>query len=106
MMMTNAKERLLDFFSRQHYLPSFNLPIDAVPFIARAMEGGDEQILAKMSDGLEKALTGYAPGRELTYKKRDFVVGGIYLEYPPQIQREGGDGDETPAPDDDDDGSK
>ena len=54
-------------------MPSFNLPIDAVPFIARTSVGGDEKITARMSDGLEKALRGYAPGSELTYKKMDFV---------------------------------
>ena len=78
------EEKLLEYLSRGHYLPSFNLPIDAVPFIARTSVGGEEKITARMSDGLEKALRGYAPGSELTYKKMDFVVGGIFIEYMPR----------------------
>jgi hypothetical protein len=80
----SEEQKLLEFLSRGHFLPSFNLPIDAVPFIARTSVGGNEQIVARMSDGLEKALQGYAPGKELTYKKKDFVVGGIYIEYTPK----------------------
>jgi len=78
------EQKLLEFLSRGHFLPSFNLPIDAVPFIARTSVGGEEEIVARMSDGLEKALQGYAPGKELTYKKKDFIVGGIYIEYAPR----------------------
>jgi len=82
--MSDANEKLLEYLSRSHYLPSFNLPIDSIPFIARAMENGDEKIIARMSDGLEKALVGYAPGKELTYKKQNFIVGGIFIEYMPR----------------------
>ena len=81
----SEEEKLLEFLSRNHYLPSFNLPIDAVPFIARTTLDGEERIEARMSDGLEKALHGYAPGAELTYKKKEFVVGGIFLEYMPRM---------------------
>jgi len=81
----SEEDKLLEFLSRNHYLPSFNLPIDAVPFIARTTLDGEERIEARMSDGLEKALHGYAPGAELTYKKKEFVVGGIFLEYMPRI---------------------
>ncbi|MDA8839470.1 DUF1998 domain-containing protein [Candidatus Poseidonia alphae] len=80
----SEEDKLLEFLSRNHYLPSFNLPIDAVPFIARTTLDGEERIEARMSDGLEKALHGYAPGAELTYKKKEFVVGGIFLEYMPR----------------------
>jgi len=80
----SEEQKLLEFLSRGHFLPSFNLPIDAVPFVARTTVGGDEHIVARMSDGLEKALEGYAPGKEITYKKRDFTVGGIYIEYAPR----------------------
>lgn len=76
--------KFLEFLSRNHILPSFNLPIDAVPFVARTTVGGDEFIVARMSDGLEKALNSYAPGKEVTYKKKEFVVGGIYIEYMPR----------------------
>ena len=89
------EQKLLEFLSRGHFLPSFNLPIDAVPFIARTSVGGEEQIVARMSDGLEKALQGYAPGKELTYKKKDFVVGGIYIEYAPRQDVSGRDSLET-----------
>ena len=82
--MADDSEKLLEYLSRSHFLPSFNLPIAAVPFIARGMQNGEEKIIARMSDGLEKALVGYAPGKELTYKKQDFIVGGIYLEYMPR----------------------
>jgi hypothetical protein len=82
--LADDSEKLLEYLSRSHFLPSFNLPIDAVPFIARGMQNGEEKIIARMSDGLEKALVGYAPGKELTYKKQDFIVGGIYLEYMPR----------------------
>jgi hypothetical protein len=82
--LADNSEKLLEYLSRSHFLPSFNLPIDAVPFIARGMQNGEEKIIARMSDGLEKALVGYAPGKELTYKKQDFIVGGIYLEYMPR----------------------
>ena len=80
----SEEDKLLEFLSRNHYLPSFNLPIDAVPFIARTTLDGEERIEARMSDGLEKALHGYAPGAEVTYKKKEFVVGGIFLEYMPR----------------------
>ena len=45
--------KFLEFLSRNHILPSFNLPIDAVPFVARTTVGGDEFIVARMSDGLK-----------------------------------------------------
>ncbi len=90
-------EKLLEYLSRGHYLPSFNLPIDAVPFIARTSVGGEEKITARMSDGLEKALRGYAPGSELTYKKMDFVVGGIFIEYMPRREIPEGTGEAEKA---------
>ena len=80
----SEEDKLLEFLSRNHYLPSFNLPIDAVPFIARTTLDGEERIEARMSDGLEKALHGYTPGAEVIYKKKEFVVGGIFLEYMPR----------------------
>ena len=50
----SEEDKLLEFLSRNHYLPSFNLPIDAVPFIARTTLDGEERIEARMSDGLRK----------------------------------------------------
>ncbi|MED5350127.1 MAG: DUF1998 domain-containing protein [Candidatus Thermoplasmatota archaeon] len=87
----SEEDKLLEFLSRNHYLPSFNLPIDAVPFIERTTLDGDERIEARMSDGLEKALHGYAPGSEVTYKKKEFVVGGIFLEYMPRMPIDDGE---------------
>lgn len=75
----------LDFLSDNHKLPSFNLPTDAVSFVARSLTPtGDEQIEVKMSNGLEKALTQYSPGKEIIVKKKTYMSGGIYLDFPPR----------------------
>jgi len=75
----------LDFLSDNHKLPSFNLPTDAVSFVARSLApNGDEQIEFNMSNGLEKALTQYSPGKEIIVKKKTYMSGGIYLGFPPR----------------------
>lgn len=75
----------LDFLSEHHKLPSFNLPTDAVSFVARSLTPtGDEQIEVKMSNGLEKALTQYSPGKEIIVKKKTYMSGGLYLDFPPR----------------------
>ena len=75
----------LDFLSDHHKLPSFNLPTDAVSFVARSLTPtGDEQIEVKMSNGLEKALTQYSPGKEIIVKKKTYMSGGLYLDFPPR----------------------
>ena len=75
----------LDFLSDNHKLPSFNLPTDAVSFVARSLTPtGEEQIEVKMSNGLEKALTQYSPGKEIIVKKKTYMSGGIYLDFPPR----------------------
>jgi len=75
----------LDFLSDYHKLPSFNLPTDAVSFVARSLAPtGEEQIEVKMSNGLEKALTQYSPGKEITVKKKIYMSGGLYLDFPPR----------------------
>lgn len=75
----------LDFLSEHHKLPSFNLPTDAVSFVARSLAPtGEEQIEVKMSNGLEKALTQYSPGKEIIVKKKTYMSGGLYLDFPPR----------------------
>jgi hypothetical protein len=81
--MRMSDDSFLEFLSRRHFLPSFNLPIDSIVFVARTARNGSEEIEVRMSDGLEKALTGYGPGRELMYMKKQFTVGGLYIEFPP-----------------------
>ena len=78
-----TEEGFLEFLSRRHFMPSFNLPIDSIVFVARGANNDNEEIEAKMSNGLEKALTGYAPGKKLMYLKKEFSVGGLYHEFPP-----------------------
>ena len=80
------ERNFLDFLSDTHKLPSFNLPTDAVPFIARTLKSRtqNEEISVNMSTGLEQALTQYAPGKELVVRKKSYVSGGLYLDYPPR----------------------
>jgi hypothetical protein len=79
----NTKENLLDFLSKRHLLPTFNLPTDAVPFIVRTRDrSSKEKILVNMSTGLEQALTQYGPGKELMVKKEEYVSHGLYLDFP------------------------
>lgn len=79
-------ENFLDFLSDNHKLPTFNLPTDAVPFIARSLKpSGDEQIEVSMSTGLEQALTQYAPGKDLVVRKKTYRSAGLYLDYPPRL---------------------
>ena len=84
MKKNEQRGKLLRNISRGPLSAVIQLPMRRVPFIARTSVGGEEKITARMSDGLEKALRGYAPGSELTYKKMDFVVGGIFIEYMPR----------------------
>ena len=37
-----------------------------------------------MSNGLEKALTQYTPGKEIIVKKKAYRSGGLYLDFPPR----------------------
>jgi len=80
----NDNTNFLDYLSNNHKLPSFNLPTDAVDFIARSLnKNGEEQVEVKMSNGLEKALTQYGPGREIVVKKKKYISSGLYLNYSP-----------------------
>jgi hypothetical protein len=89
-------ENFLDFLSDNHQLPTFNLPTDAVPFIARSMSpSGDEKIEVNMSTGLEQALTQYAPGKELVVRKKTYRSGGLYIDYPPRLEEDDLTGDEA-----------
>ncbi len=88
-------ENFLDFLSDNHKLPTFNLPTDAVPFIARSLKpSGDEQIEVSMSTGLEQALTQYAPGKELVVRKKTYRSAGLYIDYPPRLEADDLTGDE------------
>ena len=88
-------ENFLDFLSDNHKLPTFNLPTDAVPFIARSLKpSGDEQIEVSMSTGLEQALTQYAPGKELVVRKKTYRSAGLYIDYPPRLDAGDLTGDE------------
>ena len=81
----DEKTNFLDFLSDSHKLPSFNLPTDAVPFIARSLDpSSGEQVEVKMSNGLEKALTQYSPGKEIVVKKKTYMSGGLYIDFPPR----------------------
>ena len=77
-------EHFLDFLTEEQYLPSFNLPTDSVSFIARTANYGEEDIEVRMSNGLESALTQYAPGKELFVRKKKYISHGLFMAYPPR----------------------
>ena len=59
-------------------------PTDAVPFIARSLDpSSGEQVEVKcLMDW--KALTQYSPGKEIVVKKKTYMSGGLYIDFPPR----------------------
>jgi hypothetical protein len=69
---------LLDALFDAGLLPSYAFPTSLAPFYVFGYENGQHGVVEKPQQGKDKALSEYAPGRQLVVDKQTYRVGGIY----------------------------
>ncbi|MCG6795473.1 DEAD/DEAH box helicase [Geobacillus sp. YHL] len=80
----NPNDKFLDFLFNHGLLPTYAFPQDLCSFY---IEGKDERtgrIIVKQRPQLEinRALSEYAPGRQIVVDKKTYRIGGIYVPNP------------------------
>ena len=84
MVEVNPNDKFLDFLFNHGLLPTYAFPQDLCSFY---IEGKDERtgkIIVKHRPQLEinRALSEYAPGRQIVVDKKTYRIGGIYVPNP------------------------
>jgi hypothetical protein len=70
--------QLLDALFDAGLLPSYAFPTSLAPFYVFGYENGQQGVVEKPQQGKDKALSEYAPGRQLVVDKQTYRVGGIF----------------------------
>jgi ATP-dependent helicase YprA (DUF1998 family) len=71
---------LLDALFDAGLLPSYAFPTSLASFYVFGYENGQHGVIEKPQQGKDKALSEYAPGRQLVVDKQTYRVGGIFTE--------------------------
>jgi len=80
----SPNDKFLDFLFNHGLLPTYAFPQDLCSFYIEGKDGRAGKIIVKQRPQLEinRALSEYAPGRQIVVDKKTYRIGGIYVPNP------------------------
>lgn len=80
----NPNDKFLDFLFNHGLLPTYAFPQDLCSFYIEGKDRRTGKIIVKQRPQLEinRALSEYAPGRQIVVDKKTYRIGGVYVPNP------------------------